>query len=500
MRLVTSVTVCERLEWSLVDMTPILRRRWRVVAASVVLGALASLALTWQMSESYRAEAQLFVAIAPGSTDDSAGSLSEASYVVANRVPSYPGLVTSPRVLGPVIDELGLDTTPAELAGRVAAQVPPGTALVEVYADADSAEESAELANAVADQLVEVVETLDRPRPDGDPVVRLTPTRDAVAPDAPRSPVPAINLGAGLVAGLLLGAGGALLRDTLDATVRGVADAETAGLPVLAEVPLVRRKGQPSAVAAVSGTAATWAESFRRLRLALDRQLAVVAAARGEASLPSTEGPAPRTVLVVGADRGAGGTTSAVHLAASHAAAGRRTVLVDADLHAPATASLLGLEPGVGLTTALAGHCGLDGLAQRVGGLDVVAAGPRPPNPAELVASNAFADLLARLATAYDAVVVDAPPLSSATDAVSVARVADAVVVVCRHRHTRLVDLHRGLTDLRDAGAPVVGAVLTGMPGDHRATRPAPRHAGPRHATARHGPPRHAADSRARPF
>lgn len=479
MRLVTPATISDHLEWTLVvDVVRVLRRRWRLVAAGGVLGALASLALTAQMAESFRAQSQLFVAIAPGSTDDSAGSLSEASYVVANRVPSYPGLVTSPRVLEPVIDDLGLDTTPAALAERVAAQVPPGTVLVEVYADAPSAEESAELANAVALRLVEVVETLDRPRSGGDPVVRLTQTREAVAPEEPQSPVPGINLAAGLAAGLLLGAGGGLLRDTLDATVHGADDAEAAGVPLLAEVPRAPRRDRPSAVAAALGATSPWSEAYRRLRLAVDRQLADGAAAPGERDDETG------TVLVCGADRGAGATTAAVHLAASHAAAGRRTLLVDADLRASGTASRLGLEPEGGLTTALAGHAGVDGLAQRVGQLDVVTSGPTPPNAAELVASNAFADLVARLAAAYDVVVVDAPALGSAADAVAAARVADAVVVVCRHRHTRLVDLHRGLADLREAGAPVVGAVLTGVPGAQRPPRPAPRH---RRATG--GPP-----------
>lgn len=428
----------------MLEFLTVLRRRWRVVVTMAVLGVAASSVLTMMMEPSYRAESQLFVAFASSQTDDSASSLEEGSLFTANRVTSYPELVTSPRVLQPVIDELGLDTTSAELADRVAAQVPPGTSLIEVYVDDDSAARSAAITNAVTRNLRSVVQNLDSAG-GGQPAVRLTVTREAAEPESPRSPVPGINVTAGLAAGLALGVGLAMLRESLDTTVKDEQDVlELTGLATLASVP-VNPDFAETPVMPVGVAAPAWAEPFRRLRTAV-RYL-------------SPDEP-PRTLLVASPNAGDGKTVTAANLAASLAQGGRRTVLVDADLRRPGLATLLGLVPDVGVTTAVADKAPVAEVVQRAHGFDVITSGPVPPNPSELLESNAFRALVRGLREEYEAVVLDSPPLTTVTDGALLADVADAVILVCRSGRTRAPDLGSALRALAAVDARVAGVVL----------------------------------------
>lgn len=427
-----------------------IRRRWRIVVAAVALGVGLATLLTAQATPTYQGTAQLFVSFASSSSDNSAESLSQGSEFAANRVTTYPELVASPRVLDPVIDELGLDTTAQDLAERVSASVPTDTVLIEVNAEADSAEESAEIANAVAENLITVVEDLDRVDSSGSSPVRVSITREAVAPESPESPLWAVNLAAGLVVGLGLGLALALLRETLDTTIKSETDVEEAtGLRTLASVPVARGIG--SAQQARDGASHTWSEAYRKLRTNI--------------SYLSPDDP-PRTLMVTSTHEGDGKTVTAVHLATALAQGGRRTVLVDADLRRPSVHGVLELEPGVGVTSAVAGRADVGDLRQHAAGVDVITSGPLPPNPSEMLESQAFRSLVARLRREYDHVVIDTPPLLAVTDAAVVATVADTVLVVCRSGETKAPDLRRALGNLQAVDARVAGVVLNRVPAE----------------------------------
>lgn len=427
------------------DFVQAMRQRWRVVATFVALGLALAAVGTMLATPAYTSTAQLFVSFSSAGSNASAESLSQGSEFAANRVTSYPELVSSPRVLQPVIDELELDTTPQDLAERVSASVPTETVLIEVEAEATSAEDSAAIANAVAQNLVTVVQELDRVEEGGSSPVRVSVTRQAVAPESPSYPTTALNLGAGLFLGLLLGVGSALLRHTLDTTIKDEADVEEAtGLRTLAAVP-VNREIDRTPVLRQDAANPVWSEAYRKLRTSI--------------SYLSPDDP-PRTLLVTSTHEGDGKTVTAVNLAASLAEGGRRTVLVDADLRRPSVHQLLDLVPNVGVTSAVTNQASLEGITQQAHGFDVIASGVVPPNPSEMLESRAFRSMIATLRERYDHVVIDAPPVLAVTDAAVVATVADAVIVVCRSRTTKIPDLRRALDGLRAVDAHVAGVVL----------------------------------------
>jgi polysaccharide biosynthesis transport protein len=429
----------------MVEFLTILRRRWRILVAFVIIGVAAAGGVTTQMSPTYRAETQLFVAFANTSSDDTAVSLSQGNLFAANRVKSYPDLVSSPLVLEPVIAELGLDVTPQELAADVSAEVPLNTVLIEVYADSDSPVMAADIANEVAANLVTVVEDLDRIRASDISPVRVSLTRAAVPPTSPRSPIPILNLGVGLLLGLAVGLGLALLRESLDTTIKDDADVETAtGLTVLASVP-VNPDINDTPVIQQGAASPVWSESYRKLRTNI--------------SYLSPDNP-PRSLMVTSAHQGDGKTLTAANLAASLAQSGRRTVLVEADLRRPSLGRLLGLVPDVGVTSVVTGKATVEEVIQHAHGFDVLTSGPIPPNPSELLESQSFRGLIDSLLESYDAVVVDTPPLIAVTDAAVVGAVSDASIVVCRSKRTKAPELRRALLSLRAVDAKIAGVVL----------------------------------------
>ncbi|MDN4173609.1 polysaccharide biosynthesis tyrosine autokinase [Nocardioides sp. SOB77] len=426
----------------MVDFLSVLARRWRIVVVAALLGVAVATAITSQLTPSYRATSQLFVALASG---DSAAEQAQGQLFAANRVKSYPDLAESPLVLDPVIAELGLDTTAEDLAGQVSAEAPANTVLLEVSVDDPSPQLAADLANAVSLQLGKAIEDLDKTSPSAESPVRVSQVRPATTPEDPRTPIPLLNLAIGLLAGLGLGLAAASLRDTLDNSLKDDGDVQEAvGLPVLGTVPVnasidrapVIDQGTPDPV---------WAESYRKLRTNL--------------SYLDPDHP-PRTLLVTSALPGDGKTVTAANLAASLAQGGQTVCLVEADLRRPSVARMLGLVPDVGVTTVVAGKATRAEVTQRASGMDVITSGPVPPNPSELLGSQAFRSFVEELLGEYDVVVVDTPPLIAVTDAAVAAVAADAVIVVARARKTSRPDLRKAIEGLRNVDAHVVGVVL----------------------------------------
>ncbi|MSZ77344.1 MAG: polysaccharide biosynthesis tyrosine autokinase, partial [Actinobacteria bacterium] len=192
-------------------------------------------------------------------------------------------------------------------------------------------------------------------------------------------------------------------------------------------------------------TSPIWSESYRKLRTNL--------------SYLEPDNP-PRTLLVTSALPGDGKTITALNLAASIAQGGRSTVLVEADLRRPSVSKLLGLVPDVGVTNVVAGKATIDEVTQAAAGFDVITSGPIPPNPSELLGSQAFGRLIDSLLEKYENVVIDTPPLLAVTDAAVASVVADAVILVCQAKRTRKTELRRALLGLRAVDANIVGVVI----------------------------------------
>jgi capsular exopolysaccharide synthesis family protein len=172
-----------------------------------------------------------------------------------------------------------------------------------------------------------------------------------------------------------------------------------------------------------------------------------------------------KTLLVTSAGPGEGKTTTAANLAVAIALSGERVVVLDADLRRAGLATAFGLEHSVGLTSLVLGTSTLnDALQHRDRNLEILASGPLPPNPSEIVGSQLFNHVLQSLTEIADIVIIDAPPLLPVTDALAMAAQVDGVLIVARHGTTLRSAASQARSKLDNVGANVVGYVLNAVP------------------------------------
>lgn len=279
--------------------------------------------------------------------------------------------------------------------------------------------------------------------------VRPKPVRDAMVAGA-----------LGLVAGLGL----ALLREYLDDSLREKEDLERAmpGLPVLALLPRVPHApsaDHPLLVTGGDGNAAA-AEAYRTLRTALHF---VGRSAQAGQHLRSGGDVGPAVLQLTSPNAGDGKTTVVGNVGMALAQVGQRVIIVDCDLRRARLHELFGLSAKVGVTSVLTGRTSLASAVQPVPaqeGLSLLSAGPLPPNPAELVSLPSLGVLLDELRSQFDAVLVDSPPVLPVSDPVALAACVDSTVVVVRAGRTSKRDFQRAVELLRQADAPLVGALL----------------------------------------
>jgi len=174
-----------------------------------------------------------------------------------------------------------------------------------------------------------------------------------------------------------------------------------------------------------------------------------------------------KALAITSAGPAEGKTTVACCIAIAMAQAGQRVCLVDCDLRRPRIHRIFGVQPeDGGVTTAILSDSGAGVLKPKatiVPNLSVVAAGPIPPNPAELFHSQRFAALLSDLLGKFDRVILDTPPIVAVTDATVLSRFVDGTVIVVRAFSTTKDLARAGARALRDVGATVAGVVLNAV-------------------------------------
>ena len=433
------------------DYVRIVRKGWSFVAGGVAVGLAAGVLALLLLPASWVSTTQVFVSV-QGVDQSSAQDIVQGSSAAQQKVTSYLSVATSARVLQPVIDELDLDTTVAELARRVTATSPANTVIVVISASDDDPAVARSIASAVGSSFTTVVaDELELPVGGGPTPVRVETIEPASSPLAPASPRLATTLGLCLLGGLVVGLSGAALRSLLDTKVRGFSDVQqVTDAAVIGAVGYdVTVRSRPLFVH--TDPRSPRAEAFRGLRTAL--QFLDV----------DTRG---RSVVLTSALPAEGKSTTSANLAIALAETGASVVVVDGDLRRPRLAELMGLDGTVGLTDVLIGRAELDDVLQPWGRgrLTVLAAGTTPPNPSELLGSRAMAALVDELSSTFDHVIIDAPPLLPVTDAAVISTMTSgAILVVGAGRATR-GQLTQALGLLDRVGSRVLGVVMTMVP------------------------------------
>jgi capsular exopolysaccharide synthesis family protein len=190
------------------------------------------------------------------------------------------------------------------------------------------------------------------------------------------------------------------------------------------------------------------AESFRSLRTSV---------------LLSTAPRPPQTLLVTSAQMGEGKTSTATNLAMSFAQRQGPVLIIDADMRRPSVAKTLGVGNEKGLSSFLTGAHSLDDVLiqyERIPNLWILPAGPRPPDPAELISSHMMDATLKDLLKRFTQIVIDSPPLLLVTDAVILSAMVDGVILVVSSGTTARGALSRAHRILDNAGSRVLGMVL----------------------------------------
>jgi len=276
----------------------------------------------------------------------------------------------------------------------------------------------------------------------------------ARVPTTPVSPRPFRSGLLALAVGLVVGTGAAFLQEYLDDSVktRNELGRLAGGRPVLGVIPVVANLAdQADQVVSVNEPQSPAAEAYRSLRtsiqfLALDAPVVTI----------EITSPSPRE----------GKTTTVANLGVAMARAGQRVVIVGCDLRRPIIHEFFGLDGSLGLTSVILGKAPLSSVLQVVPGqnrLTVLPSGPLPPNPAEILSSWRFAEVLSSLQQNADVVLVDAPPVLPVTDAMVLSGRVDATVLVALAGVTTRQEVTRAVELLTQVGAPIVGAVLNGV-------------------------------------
>ncbi|MBP1135103.1 capsular exopolysaccharide synthesis family protein [Arthrobacter sp. PvP023] len=430
------------------DYLRILRRNWILIVAATLAGLLVGGASSVLVKPTYTSETQLFVSL---QNSGSIQELQQGNTFSQARVQSYVETIGSPIVLQPAIDALGLDITPAALASRVKASTEINTVLITISVSDPSPVQAAAIAEATANSLIHVVDSLEKPKNGGSSPVSLSVIMPAEAPSVPSAPNTRLNLLLGLAFGLALGFGIAFLRTTLDNQIRGEIDLrQVTDAPLLGGIHFDQDATRKPLLTQTRPQSPR-AESFRQLRTNL--QFANIA---GHA----------KTVLLTSSLPGEGKSTTATNLAIALSQAGQTVCLIDADLRRPMVNEYLGLDRSAGLTTALVGLADVNDLLQPWGddNLFVLTSGQIPPNPSELLGSGEMKQLIQRLETAFDTVIIDAPPLLPVTDAAVLSQHVGGVVVVVGSQKLRQQDLAKSLAALEMVGSTVLGIVLNRLP------------------------------------
>jgi non-specific protein-tyrosine kinase len=264
-----------------------------------------------------------------------------------------------------------------------------------------------------------------------------------------------------LFVGLALGAGVALLVERFDDRLRGRKDLATyTAAPVLATIPHFdgSKRWDSPVLATMTAPESEVSEAYRRLRTGM-----LFAATQDDV----------HTVLVTSSEPSEGKTTTVANLAAALGGAGKRVIVVAADLRRPRLEAFFGLDNGTngsdsrpGLTNILAGEIGIDEALIAVPDLpnvSVLPSGPMVANPAELLESNAMRRIMAYLRDRADVILIDGTPVLGVSDALAISQLTDAVLLVADATQARRTTVSQARAQLAQVNGKLIGTVLNNL-------------------------------------
>lgn len=442
----------------LADYARLMRRHWRLIVIAALVGGLLAAAYSFTRPKVYASTATGFVSSGPSASPAEA---SVGDSLAKSRATSYVDVAKSRGTAQGVAQRLRSSESPESLIDKVEVSQPTDTVLIKVKAEGKDPAVARTLANAWIAELSKQVQSIEQSGTTG---LRVVPLESAGLPTEPVTPRPLRDIPLGIGVGTVLGLGLAMMRSRLDRRVR---DQDTIrrqfGVPVVGSIPeskaLDRSRNANKSLALPVGQRPGRG----------DKQGTVEASASSEALLRlrtnlrymDVDNP-PRVIVVTSPAASDGKSTVASNLACAVAATGQPTVLIDADLRRPVVAQGFGLIEGAGLTDILVGRADVQDVLQPAPQdkhLSVLGAGNTPPNPSEVLGSNAMRSLIKEL-SADAFVIIDAPPVLPVTDAAVLSTVADGALIVVSAGKTIDSQLQHAISSITEVNGRVLGIVL----------------------------------------
>jgi capsular exopolysaccharide synthesis family protein len=288
------------------------------------------------------------------------------------------------------------------------------------------------------------------------------PLDPALVPTNPVYPVLRTNIVTAVVLSFLLGLGLVFVLVLFDRSIKSTRDATQAtGAPLLGIIPMLDESELAEAtdnnrdLYVHRNPGSRIAECCRSLRTnimfsAADRVL--------------------KTIVVSSANPREGKTTSVIYLGTTFAQSGQRVLLVDTDMRRPRLHASTDVSRQTGLTNLILGEHNYDEFIKKteIPNLFVLPCGPLPPNPAELLMSQRFQNVLAELTSRFDRVILDSPPLGMVTDAVVLSKKTDGAILIVKAGATLREDIKRSARQIRSVNGTIFGVIVNAIEPDHR--------------------------------
>jgi polysaccharide biosynthesis transport protein len=279
------------------------------------------------------------------------------------------------------------------------------------------------------------------------------------------------NLVLASMLGLILGAGLALLVDSLDDSIKSPSDLEACKLPSLGMLPLLSSDGSRSLVARVwhnlpwlrhPKIATAELGDIDNIVYTNPKDIFSEAFRQTQTSLMLSDPGAPSAIIVTSSNPSEGKTVFASNLALSFALSGGQTVLIDCDLRKPRIYKAFKLNRQPGLTNYLTDTANLEEIFRStpLPNLKVIVSGPQSPSPGNLLNSEIFKDLLVKLRQQFRYVIIDTPPILGFSDGRIISPLVDGVVLVTRYNFTNKKILRRTQQLLSQSNIHIMGAVI----------------------------------------
>jgi len=439
----------------------LVRRRLALILILGTLGLAFAVYQTSKITPLFQATATIFVSTPPGvnalgeSSGNKLGELNTGSSFTQARVKSYATIINNPETLKPVIEELELTYEIEELATQVSATAPADTVLIYVKVNNPDPALAAKIANSVAFHFSETVLKLElNSSLDPTKIIKLSTVQKAIPDYVPVSPRKNFNYFVGLFLGLMLSLLISLSLRYLDKSIKSESDL---GATPLLGVAAFDPDADSLPVITQLSTYAVRTEAFRLLRTNV---------------LHALDSKDRNCIAVSSCFSGEGKTTTSLNLGHSLAQAGFRVLIIEADMRRPGLFKYLQKSdseinlPKDGLAnflvedkiSSIKKKLTASTLKLKDSHLEILFSGKVPNNPAELLGSENFVEIVEITKALYDYVIIDTPPVLAVADASIVSRVTGEVLLV----------MHAGITSKRNFEAAResllgVGVALTGV-------------------------------------